>query len=252
MTKIIDINSYFGSWPYWSIENRDLDQVLSLCGKHGISATCISSLRAVLLDWTEGNKETLGAYRDHQEEVIPFMTVSPFWVDNPLDLLEEYYDNGMKGLRLFPSFQNYSIATYREFVELIEWANDHRLPISFSMRLFMNWGLPVANIHDIEIVAKRAPDSPIIVNGVNWGEIMAVLPLIEKYENVHFGISCLALRRGFNLLLKTAGPSRVLFGTSLPFQDPGPVLQNVTNLPVKESEVEKILGGNALRIFDHI
>jgi len=245
MEHTVDINTYFGSWPYWKIENGEPEKMIAYAAKCGIDELWVSSLRAVLLDWVDGNEETFRICSKDPERLFPLITVSPFWVDNVLEMLEEYVARGMCGLRLIPTFQGYSVGEYEEFLAPLEWASDRQLPIVYSMRLFMNWGMRAGSIADVEVIAAHAPHSPIILSGVNWGEIMEALTLVERFQNLYFDVSCLALRRGLELLVQKAGKDRVLFGSALPFQDPSPILAHIRSLPVSAATVKRILGSNA-------
>lgn len=249
MPKILDMNAYFGSWPYWRIRNTHPSDILSIASKHGIDKLGVSSLRAVLLDWVKGNEETFRVCANNPEHLVPVVTVSPFWIDELPDLLDDYALRGMRALRLFPSFHGYLVGAYEEFLDILEWVSSKGFPVIYSMRLFMNWGLPVENVADIFVLAEHTPNSPLIVSGINWSEMMKVLPLIEQCPNLYFDVSCLSSRRGLEMLVRHAGCHRVLFGSALPFQEPGAIIANVESLPLDEAELEQVMSLNAYKLF---
>ncbi len=253
MNRIIDTNAYVGDWPYWNIQRRTPKAILRSADENGIAELWITSLRAVLLDWVEGNEETYNLCADAQDRLRPVITVSPFWVDDVRSYLDTCARRGMVALRLFPVFHGYALGEYDAFLSILRWADDRRIPIIYSVRLFMNWGIRAAAVSGVELIARHAPHCPTILSGVNWGEIMETLTLVERFENLHFDVSCMALRRGIELLLKTAGPERVLFGSGLPFQSPESILGHLEPacLPVSADARRRILGGNAARMVDH-
>ena len=252
MTQIIDVNAYVGTWPYWSIRMKTPESLLEAADMHAISQLWITSLRAVLLDWVEGNEETYAFCQRSPSRLLPVITVSPFWVDDIRGYLDMCADRGMVALRLFPVFHGYALGEYDELLSILHWANEHGTPIIYSVRMFMNWGIRAASVSGVELIARHAPNCPTILSGVNWGEIMETLTLVKRFGNLHFDLSCLALRRGIELLLKTAGSNRVLFGTGMPFQTPSSILAHLDSacLPISADARSMVLGGNAKRMLD--
>jgi uncharacterized protein len=250
MKQIIDVNAYVGAWPYWEIENRSAKDLLERAAENSIDQMWVTSLRAVLMDWTEGNEETYRICEQAPDKLIPILTISPFWVDDARHYLDTYADRGIFGVRLFPVFHGYSVGEYKELLTILRWINERKIPIIYSMRLFMNWGIRAGSISDVETIAKHTPNCPTILSGVNWGEIMAALTLVERFPNLHFDISCLALRRGIDLLLREAGPERVLFGTGMPFQNPKPILDHLKCLSAPDETLRLIFGGNAASMME--
>jgi len=252
LSPIIDVNAYVGTWPYWNTHMKAPESLLEAADTHGISQLWITSLRAVLLDWVEGNDETYEFCEHYCDRLLPVITASPFWIDDIRGYLDRCADRGMAALRLFPVFHGYALGEYEELLSILHWANERRMPIIYSVRMFMNWGVRAASVSGVELIARHAPNCPTILSGVNWGEIMETLTLVERFDNLHFDLSCLALRRGIELLLKTAGPDRVLFGTGMPFQSPGPILAHLDSacLPISSGQRDVILGGNAARMLN--
>ena len=63
VTMIVDINGYFGNWPFWPIKNRTGDDLIRLMDRYGIAKAAVCSLRGIFDHWERGNEELLDLIR---------------------------------------------------------------------------------------------------------------------------------------------------------------------------------------------
>ncbi len=104
--KRVDINACFGHLPYWDLHYKTPDDLVASMDKNNIDQAAVMSLRGLFLNWHEGNEETLGAAKWHPGRLVPIATMGPFLGGNG-DALERLIDQGMRGVRLYPSFHNW-------------------------------------------------------------------------------------------------------------------------------------------------
>ena len=75
---ILDVNGYFGSWPYWAMKGTDPKSIVERMDRYGIDRVFINSLRGVFTDPEEGNRETLETCKQFPERFSPALTFSPY------------------------------------------------------------------------------------------------------------------------------------------------------------------------------
>ena len=72
----------------------------------------------------------------------------------------------------------------------------------------------------------------------------------QRYENVYFDISAHGTREGMLAdAVSKVGADRILFGTDYPGYSPTPFIESVLRADVSDAAREKILYGNAARLF---
>ena len=115
---VIDLTGYFGSWPYWKTPIQESDELLELMDEHGIDRLALCSTRGIFDDWRAGNEEILELASAQPRRFIPFVTFGPtsgdrFWEplasQKMIDLLQQYQEKGVRGLRLFPQHQGFEL-----------------------------------------------------------------------------------------------------------------------------------------------
>ena len=71
---IIDVNTYFGAWPYWPLRDADPDSPLRKMDRYGIERAFTGSLKGVFADVKGGNLETLECCERHPDRFAPALT----------------------------------------------------------------------------------------------------------------------------------------------------------------------------------
>jgi len=244
MENAVDANAYYGNWPFWDIPIKSGDAILRLMDEYNIEKAAIVSTKAIFLDWIQGNEEVLELSCRYSPRFIPFVTIGPFPELDVKAKLREYVERGVKGIKLFPLFHGYQLDESLLAREWTKFFNQEKLIINYPLRLFMNWGLPVERVAGLRFLIDECPQCPIVISGINYPEIMKVYPLLERSPNTFVETSCLSFRGGIDLLIKQIGVDRVLFGSGLPLQNPGPVLANISACKIDREQRGYILSKN--------
>ena len=240
----VDANAYYGNWPFWDIPVRSGGEILGLMDKHNIEKAVIASTKAIFLDWVEGNEEVLELSYRHPARFIPLVTIAPSLELDVQAKLQEYTERGVKGIKLFPLFHGYKLDESLLDREWMKFLNRKKLIINFPLRLFMNWGLPVEEITGLRFLIEKCPQCPIVISGMNYPEMMRVGPLIQRFPHTFVETSCLSFRGGIDLLVEQIGIERIVFGSGLPLQNPGPVLANISASTIDPEQKRYILSRN--------
>ncbi len=246
--KRVDINAYFGHWPFWDLPHTSCDDLVSLMDRNQIDSAAALSLRGVMVDWKAGNDETLAAAKKHAGRLIPMATMSPF-MNGGRDELRRLSDAGMKGIRLFPSFHSYSLDS--DFVdEVCRAAAERKMPVVIPTRPMMNWRFKAIPVESIGAVIARHPGTTFLISGPNYLiEYQALVKVMRANANVVYEISCL---QGFDSvvnLVGEVGADRVLFGTGAVLNYPACNVAKLENAEITQSQREQIASKNAMRIL---
>ena len=108
---IIDTNAYLGPFAFRQLRHNTPDALLRLMDEKGIDKAVVSSASAITYRNAQpGNKEVAQATAPHRDRLIPSAVVNPFYAGWKDDLKICHEELGMKGLRLYPKWHNYSLA----------------------------------------------------------------------------------------------------------------------------------------------
>ena len=242
---IIDINGYCGKWPYWKPKYDGIEDLIHIMDAHRIQSAAICSTRGIFLDWIEGNEEALSPASVHPDRLIPFGTFCPGDFKSDLEPLKGHFERGLRGLRLFPQHHLYRLSEEPAVHRAVEIAAQAGAPVLIPVRLLMDWRLPALAVPDVGSLARSFPQVPIILGGVNYGELRDTLHLLRSYPNTLLETSCFQILKGVDQLVQSVGADRILFGANLPLQSAPCQLEKVLSAEIGDSDRERILGGNA-------
>lgn len=248
---MIDCNGFFGAWPYWDVPHRTPERLLELMDRHGIQMLAVCSTRSVFSDWRLGNEEAINLSNKHPKRFLPFVSLSPILPKSDLvRYLTECKQRQVKGLRLYPQHQGYSLTLNSAASTILETAQDLKLPVVLPVRVIMNWGLPELDTGTIETIVSRYPKISFILSGVNYGETLWTFDFMKRYQNVSLEISGMQGFRAVDGCLKAVGSERVLFGTGLPLLYPACSVQKLEVAKLTREQRYAISEGNARRLLD--
>ncbi len=238
MDDIVDINTLFGPQPSASAD-LPVEVLLALMEKHHISAACTLSTLGLLLDPTVGNSATRGACGE-RPDLIPVATLDPTLYMGDRASVQKLKAEGFVMIRFFPSRQG--------------WPIDIR-PFESLMKVIGEIGLPV--MIDIEAQGEithlanilRVHPGPVIIAGVDLGTLAEALCLLGEFPRLHLEISRLLAPGCLQLVIRSIGADRVLFGSGAPAQPMAGALYTLRYAGLSETAFQQILGSNARRIL---
>ena len=248
---MIDCNGFFGAWPYWDVAHRTPEGLLELMDRNQIDMLAVCSTRSVFSDWRLGNEEAIDLSIKHPKRFLPFVSLSPILPKSDLvRYLTECKQRKVKGIRLYPQHQGYSLTLNSAASTILETAQDLKLPVVLPVRVIMNWGLPELDAGTIETIVSRYPKLSFILSGVNYGETLWTFDLMNRFHNVSLEISGMQGFRAVDGCLKAVGSERVLFGTGLPLLYPACSVQKIEVATLTREQRYAISEGNARRLLD--
>jgi len=255
---IIDVNAYLGHFAFRRLRHNTASGLLKLMDARKIDKAVVSSAAAITYRNAQaGNEEVAAEVKPHRDRLIPFAVINPFYVGWQDDLKICHEDFGMKGLRLYPKWHNYSLSDRRR-LDLVNAATKLGMVVSIPIRVEdkreRSWLIDVPDVPLDEIIAlvKAAPKAQfILLNGIGF----ASSPLGSKQNdlpsNYAIEISRLSalLENEIGRLIANLGAERLLFGTGMPFNYPDPALLKLEVLTASDEAKEKIRWQNAAKLL---
>lgn len=152
-------------------------------------------------------------------------------------------DLGFRGLFLSPLIHPFSFTDAR-VVELCVLCGERDLPV-----VSHNGWRPGANTADFAALARKAPRARFLL------EHMGAPPADVEARDAATELPNFYLETSLGSYLhivetlRTAGASKIVFGSEYPLSHPGVELAKILHLPVSEREMDLLLGGNAIDLF---
>jgi len=243
----IDINAFFGHWPYWPIPHTRGEESLRLMDRFGIDRAAICSLRGMFGDWREANDETLELAKSHPDRLTPVATMSPMCGGGG-EALRTLVDQGFRGIRLYPLLlQGYSLRSPFSG-EIADTAGELAIPVIVPTRPMMNFRFATLPIDDIAALAQRHPATTFILSGPNYlSEFQSAIEALTRCANILIEISCMQAVGAVAKMVQAVGADRVLFGTGLPLHYPACNVVKLEHAALTKTQAAAISSENAKR-----
>jgi len=184
--------------------------------------------------------------------IVSFGSVVPTAPD-ALDELRRIKALGLKGIKLHPYYQNFSISDERVF-PVYEATGELGLITVFHMGKDIGFDAPgVCLPCMLKKILPHFGGAPVIAAHLGgymcWDEVLEHL----CGENVYFDTSYLysrIIKPLFDKIVNKHGSERILFGTDMPWSNTADELRLIDSLNITSAEKENILSLNAKRLLN--
>ncbi|WP_114578725.1 amidohydrolase family protein [Saliphagus sp. LR7] len=281
---IVDAHAYLGRWPFHPIDATP-EKLLSVMNRKGIDRAIVSSLGAVFYrDHEFGNRELADDVKGHEDRLVPFATINPTFPDWEEELRYCIEELEMQGVRLLPAYHDYEIDA-PEAVALLEACADLGVPAMLvpaledqrgrhprvTLRHFegmgqaKHWRANEGKIDDVIDLLLAAPETDVIVAGA-WsaGErIIRETTTVDRqdvrlHNKVRSGETLLVIDDLFcywtqnqgREIADSIGIDHLVMGPQLPFKTFESFYNYTDNLPVSETEKDRVRSGNVLELLE--
>lgn len=249
---ILDVNGYFGSWPYWSMKETHPRSILKTMDRYGMDRLFLNSLRGVFTDPEEGNRETLEVVEEFPDRFLPALTFSPYGPGFE-DFLRYLKDLPVCLVKLFPLNHSYQIHEEPKVEEVFNLCGQRRVPILIPYRLLMSWRVPIMDFGTLAPFLERFPDTPVILGSINYlFELQTARYLLRNFPNTYLETSAMMAYREVEKLVTEFGAERLIHGSCIPLQNPAIGPLKIRNAEISEKDKEKILSENLHQLMDAI
>lgn len=261
MSKIIDVHGHLGNInlaPFWQADAKKLEEHLE---KAGVNLLLVTSSRSIMYDVSEGNAELAEAL-EKTDKLLGYVTVNPMFPESFDDL--KYLDNPkFIGVKVHPDYHGYNLSSVlaQEFL--------HKVADKTDLMLFHVSCMPGTGFSDAGDVARFASEHPgtnvIMAHlaGIFQNSLYPYFPNYQGLETVgKFACDNVYVDTAHFLMyvypgvmermVELIGTDHIVFGTDCPLQGHMQMkfaIEIIKNLPVPDSEKEKIFSGNARKLI---
>jgi len=251
---IVDTNVTLERWPTRRVHDSPRLLVERL-RRHGVVSAWAGSFEGVLhSDIAAANARLAEACaRQGGGVLVPFGTVNPTLPDWPEDVRRCHEVHHMRGLRLYPSYHDYTLDDAR-FVRLLELAAERRLLVQIVLSIeddrSQNPALtarPVQAAPLADVLPKVAGARVMLLNAFSR-VLSGNTPLLQRFAalgNVGFEIATLEGAAGIETLLARVPGVRLLFGSHAPYYYFESALLKLQESALNGEQLAAITFGNA-------
>ncbi|MDH7602294.1 MAG: amidohydrolase family protein [Armatimonadota bacterium] len=238
---IIDVHGHLGPWPF-PMRGWGGADVVQLMRRRGIEKAILSSTKAIVNDFVDGNADLAREIADF-DELLGYVTVNPNHLEESIQEINRYLGSPkFVGVKTHPGYSGQSIDSpaMRELLAVIAAAG--------APLLVHCWGHGEPS--KVGKLAEEYPHVPIIMGhgGVTaWQEAIEVM---KTAPNVYTEFCSSRVERGrVRATIDAVGCERVLFGSDLGLFDPIYNLGIYEEADLTPAEREAVMYGNAKRLF---
>ncbi|MCS7305587.1 MAG: amidohydrolase family protein [Thermoguttaceae bacterium] len=220
---IIDTNAYLGQWPFRRTPCDELNQLLEVYKRYGISEAWVGSLEGLFHRDMGGVNYRLYQTCQTVKEVrlVPFGSVNPRLPDWKEDLRRCAEEYKMPGIRLHPNYHRYQLDE-PIFQELLELAAQYRLLLQLVVRMEdvrvqdARFTVPDVDLQPLpELLETRPEIKMMILNGF-LHSTQPLLPRLLNTGRVWLEIATLEGLAGLEHILHRISANRIMFGSHVP------------------------------------
>lgn len=126
--------------------------------------------------------------------------------------------------------------------ELFEWISAHKMLISTQASEMGRWS-------DVEDFLQMYPEVPLLLNRISYGEQRFIIPLLDKYKNLHICFDTFQINEGIEYFVGKGLENQILFGSSAPAMSLGAHRTFIDLARVDQNVKRKIAGENLKRLL---
>ena len=251
-----DCNSMIGKWLAYPrfrdvLSSQDL---ISEMDYFGIEKSIVGSILAWQGDTNSGNNFLFDEVKN-QNRLIPAFVADPVNFDNMLSTSSLLKTN-LKIVRLFLNTSSSGgedniVLSYLGVSDIFKRLNQLSMPllhhlVENGVNLLTAEGDPTYHFvpdyfwDKLFKLANQYPNFPIILTRVGDFQHTMLKLLMKKTDNVYFEFSGSQRYNGIEDLVSDVGPNRILFGTWLPFTDPGYSMSKLIYADISKKDKELI------------
>ncbi|MBC7320979.1 amidohydrolase family protein [bacterium] len=246
MREYFDFNVMIGKPTIVPLNNwLDVDRLNEEMGGFNIKKALVYHSYSRDYDAHFGNEKLI-------EEIKDCLNLYVTWVLLPLDifpidtfdeLLEEFRKNNIKAVRFFPDLHNFLLE--EEVIgDLLSFLEELKVPILISPN---NTGWK-----DIYSILRNHPNIRLVLIDLTYRQSSYIFPLLKRYENIYVELSGYITFLGIETLYKRFGGEKMLFGSNLPYKNPGSTIYYIEKANIPEEVKDCIAYKNADRLIQEV
>lgn len=257
---LVDTNVHLFDWPFRRLKYRKTADLIAKLKRHRVTEAWAGNFEALLhknLDAANGRLAE-ECRVNGTAMLVPVGSINPVWPDWEEDLRRLHEVHKMPGLRLYPSYHNYSLDR-PEFVELLGKASERGLIVQIAFDIederVHHPVLRLAAVDAAPLIdaAKKVPKARIQLLNCRSALPRTGTATLVQDTKISFDISNIegvgALGRlieGNHWSIKAQIPAtRLIFGSHAPYAPCEAALMRLFESPLEREQMVAIMQGNA-------
>ena len=239
---IIDAHAHMGANYGTYMSKATAEGMLEIMDRENVEMVFCAP-HSALFDPDAQNSEIENVMEKYPDRFKGYYTFNPnYKEDFEKDINKVLTIPGYIGFKFLPTYHHYPIdgENYRP---ALEFADKHSLTI-----LIHTWGNndPHNGPRHIKKAASEYKNAKIIMGHSAPGELDGAIEVAKQYENVYLDLCDIHRHSGIvDKMVSSIGADRVLFGTDVPWYDPGYGIGSVLFSRISDEDKYKILYKNA-------
>lgn len=248
-SKIIDIHCGWGATaaaPNWS----DINVIKATMKSRGITKVFVSALLARRYDLLEGNKAIVGQINREPEseedtDVLGWFVIHPARSSEVIAQMREHlYSSRFVGAALYADPKTGSLVTVSDAHELVTAFRRYGKPLLVEVPT-------IDAMRETIRIADDLPGVKIIASGMGGEDWREAIAMANRASNISLDISGALVPEKIEYAIHILhGTRKILFASGAPYTDPAAVLALLDELDLPHEDRERILHGNAERLFN--
>ena len=162
------------------------------------------------------------------------------------EFLQQLQKNGVRAVRAFPTTHCF-LLDYVSCGDLLE------LLVAYKAPLFVPLGEFDGQWQGVYRLMRDFPHLTLVVTQSGcWGQDRYFRPLMKAYPRFHISMNRIETAGQVKSIVDKLGPNRLLFGSGLPFNNPGGYALSVARSEIPEAAKKAILSENLERIMKEV
>ena len=165
---------------------------------------------------------------------------------HPKQLLQQMEVNNVRAVKIFPRSFKFRVDQFT-LSELLETIQEAGLLLIVDRGEYEN----AVQIDWDELVwlCENYPKLPVLLHGVRWEATRILIPIADRYPNLHFEFSNYQGNRMLEFWCNRIGHERLLFGTQALEKSIGAARAYIDYADLKEDQQKAIAGGNLQKLL---
>jgi predicted TIM-barrel fold metal-dependent hydrolase len=242
---VVDVHAHLGPSP--SGEDRRVSRLIEAMDVTGVDHSCVFASATRGDAYLGETLLILEAASESQGRIIPFARVHPFWRADAVRELRQVVGAGVRGLKLHPFMDGAFAANDKTLIHpLMGVAAEAGLVV--LVHSGWGWNSAPGLVADL---ARSFPDVNVIMGHAGrYGYHREAAAVGRDVPNLYFDVAGLSTPGAVEELVRSVGPTRVLFGSDHPYSPLGFELEKTARwTDLQWEDVVQLVGGNAARLL---
>lgn len=220
-----------------------LDELMKEMDYCSVSAALVAYTLSANYDLHHSNLEL-------SRMLAPYPNLFPIWnvmphtggeYPAPRELTGLVKENNVRAFSIMPVSNSWDWKSYAS-KELFDWISSNRMLVITQAAELGSWS-------DVDAFLQKYPEVPLLLNRITYGEQRFIIPLLERYKNLHICFDTFQINEGLEYFTGKGLEDQLLFGSSAPAMSQGAHRTYVDLARIKREAREKIAGGNLKRLL---